>query len=274
MLVVPYDHAWPNLFELETKCIREALGQLCTAIHHIGSTSVPGLCAKPILDIVAVIEPQADVIQKLEQLGYIYRGELNIPGRLYFSKKSEPHIHLHVYETGHPEIELNLTFRNYLRDHSDAAIEYANLKQKLANQENAFIKNGPFTNYTQGKADFIAKILDDAGFQMLRILHCAHASEWEKAKYFRQKYVFDKALQNDPATCAFNHPGHYHILLYQGAHPIGYAHIQHCLQNNSAVIHVAVVDESAYNQDVDQQFLILLKKWLKSQGIQEIHHPK
>ncbi len=99
--VVPYDPDWPEVFEATSKLIFQALGQNCVAIHHVGSTAVPGLITKAKIDIIAVVKDTALVAQALEPLGYQYKGEYNIPFRLFFAKRGgSPEINLHVFEEG------------------------------------------------------------------------------------------------------------------------------------------------------------------------------
>src|SRR5437016_5484230 len=86
IIVTPYNPDWPFIFEREALKIKEALGANCIAIHHVGSTSVPGLPAKPIIDMIAVIKNPEKAIQSLESLGFKYKGEYNIPMRLYFNR--------------------------------------------------------------------------------------------------------------------------------------------------------------------------------------------
>lgn len=112
--VLPYDPNWPMQFEFESAAIKKVLGNNCVVIHHIGSTSVPGLTAKPKIDIIVVVRDPISVIEKLETIGIQYRGEFNIPLHYGFSKRGTVDLNLHVYQEGHPEIELNLLFRDYL----------------------------------------------------------------------------------------------------------------------------------------------------------------
>jgi GrpB-like predicted nucleotidyltransferase (UPF0157 family) len=112
--VVPYDPKWPHIYEKEAALIRQALGGNCLAIHHIGSTSVPGLSAKPKIDVIAVVQDPLLARDQLEKIGIQYRGEYNIPLHYGFSKRGDIDLNLHVYEEAHPEIELNLCFRDYL----------------------------------------------------------------------------------------------------------------------------------------------------------------
>ena len=130
IIVTSYNPDWPRMFEAEAVKIREALGDNCVAVHHVGSTSVPGLSAKPVIDMIGVIKDPEKAIQPLETLGFKYKGEYNIPMRFYFNRSEGVDTNLHVYEEGHPEIELNLLFRDYLRDHPEVREEYASSERE------------------------------------------------------------------------------------------------------------------------------------------------
>jgi GrpB-like predicted nucleotidyltransferase (UPF0157 family) len=108
--VVPYDPCWPDIFEKEAAFIRQALGDNCWVIHHIGSTSVLGLAAKPKIDMIAVVHDPFLARDQLESIGIQYRGEYNIPLYYVFSKRGKIDLNVHVCEESHPEIELNLCF--------------------------------------------------------------------------------------------------------------------------------------------------------------------
>jgi GrpB-like predicted nucleotidyltransferase (UPF0157 family) len=160
--VVPYDPQWPEIYQAEVESLTPAIGTQVIAFHHIGSTSVPGLSAKPTIDILAEVHSLAalDSCNKaMLELGYVPRGENGIEGRRYFSKLAgEVHLfHLHAFQTGHIGIANHLVFRDYLRAHPTVAEEYAGLKRQLA---------GKFTfdtvAYTEGKADFITEVLQKA----------------------------------------------------------------------------------------------------------------
>lgn len=104
--------------------------------------------------------------------GYYYKGEYNIPLRLYFNKKEGQAVNLHIYEGNHPEIELNVSFRDYLRHSPTARIEYALLKEELLKLPSSFQKNNPLlTGYNLGKDEFIRKVLQKTGFNRIRIMH-------------------------------------------------------------------------------------------------------
>ena len=140
IVVVEYAYEWPEPFAAEARRLGDALSSVLIAIHHIGSTSVPGLAAKPVIDILAVIRSLNELDacnDAMIALGYEPKGELGIVGRRFFSKGSDDcrtH-HVHAYELGHLEIGAHLDFRDYLRAHPDHARRYAKLKAKLAERQ-------------------------------------------------------------------------------------------------------------------------------------------
>ena len=153
--LVPHNPEWSQLAEEEAKRILEQLSISVIGIYHIGSTSVPGIKAKPILDFVIEVEDLDEFIQSaeaLEELGYISKGEYGIPGRQFFTKDTdgERSHHLHVFQQGHPDIERHLVFRDFLRANLEAAREYEKIKEKLAKRFPQ--KSG---SYTEAKSDFI-----------------------------------------------------------------------------------------------------------------------
>jgi GrpB-like predicted nucleotidyltransferase (UPF0157 family) len=155
--VVDYDE-WNANFALIKNELNEILDRLAIAIEHVGSTSVPGLPAKPIIDVDIVIRSAAEfpeIRHRLERFGYIHRGPLGIAGREAFRCVIDlPKHHLYVCEQSSTPLLESLRFRDHLRIHSDAAATYASLKKELA---------GRFTTdrdaYTAAKADFIRTIL-------------------------------------------------------------------------------------------------------------------
>lgn len=270
--VVPYNPLWPKLFAEEATSIQKALGSLCIAIHHVGSTAVPGLPAKPKIDIIAEIEGSPEeAIQKLEAAGFSYRGEYNIPFHYGFNKREGTKVNLHVYEKDHPEVELNLTFRDYLKIHPETREEYGALKLKLLEDKSSFEKNNSmFTGYNLRKDALIRKILKKTGFNRLRFLRCTHIQEWDKAKQLRQHYFFDKASITDPYQWTFTHPDHVHFVLCKGTDVIGYAHIQ-LWPESRAALRIIVVEEAYQHQGLGKQFLEWIEKWLRLKGYRSLH---
>ena len=139
VIVTAYDPQWPVNFEAIRREVAEALGPLALRIEHVGSTSVPGLSAKPIIDLDVVISGYpvfSEVVEKLAQLGYIHEGDLGIPQREAFCYEGKEHLqkhHLYVCPENSPELHRHITFRDYLRSHPDAAAQYAASKENAAN---------------------------------------------------------------------------------------------------------------------------------------------
>ena len=135
---MPYDPAWPGWFRETAARLRAALGGTALRIDHIGSTAVPGLAAKPVLDVqlsVAGFEPLAAFRDPLEGLGYVFRAENPERTKRYFREApGTRRTHLHVRQRGHWSEQLALLFRDYLRAHAGAAADYAALKTELASQ--------------------------------------------------------------------------------------------------------------------------------------------
>jgi GrpB-like predicted nucleotidyltransferase (UPF0157 family) len=134
--IVAYDPAWPARFAELGRELRAGLGAVALRIDHVGSTAVPGLAAKPIIDIqisVAAFEPLAAYRQPLERLGYVYRADNPERTKRYFREPpGRPRTHLHVRRAGSFSEQWALLFRDYLRTHPEAAAEYAAVKRHLA----------------------------------------------------------------------------------------------------------------------------------------------
>jgi GrpB-like predicted nucleotidyltransferase (UPF0157 family) len=166
--VVDYDPQWIAAFEMETAMLARIFGQRIADIQHIGSTAVPGLAAKPIIDILIVLDHTDDIDSfnpSMEALGYRVRGECldapvpGTPGRFYFSKDTNgvrSH-HVHICARGHGDILDKIAFRDYLRAHEGVALAYVDLKQRLA-ADHHFDNIG----YMRGKDDFVKSVLLDA----------------------------------------------------------------------------------------------------------------
>jgi len=156
--VVPYDPDWPRLFTAEARRLETALAPLPIVLEHTGSTSVPGLAAKPVLDILAGIGDDAAIepyIAALVEAGYVHRGEQDVPGREFFRRGDPRAYHIHLTRIGGRFWHEHLDFRNYLRAHPDVRDEYARLKLALAAQYPT-----DRARYIEEKAPFIRAVLD------------------------------------------------------------------------------------------------------------------
>jgi GrpB-like predicted nucleotidyltransferase (UPF0157 family) len=157
--VLPHNPQWRDAFESEAAQIAAALGEIVVAIHHIGSTAIPNIYAKPVIDLLVEVRDIAEADGRnsaMRSLGYEVKGEFGIPGRRYFRKDNREGIRthqVHAFEAGSAEVVRHLSFRDYMIAHPEDAQEYSELKQKLARQhpEN-------MDGYMDGKDDFIKDI--------------------------------------------------------------------------------------------------------------------
>ncbi len=138
VVVVPHNAEWHGAFQAEARALRSMLGEWVIRIHHIGSTAIPGIYAKPVIDLlleVAEVETLDEHAAAMESLGYEAMGEYGIPGRRYFRKDSEDGVRthqVHAFQAGSSEVKRHLAFRDYLTAHPAVAAEYSALKRKLA----------------------------------------------------------------------------------------------------------------------------------------------
>jgi GrpB-like predicted nucleotidyltransferase (UPF0157 family) len=156
--IVDYDPAWPVLFAELGQTLRAALGAVALRIDHIGSTAVPGLAAKPVIDVqisVAAFEPIEAFRDPLEQLGYVYRSDNLERTKRYFREASgRRRTHLHVRRAGSFSQQIPLLVRDYLRCHAPVAAEFATAKRHLAGQ---FPFDG--AGYTDAKGPYVWEII-------------------------------------------------------------------------------------------------------------------
>ena len=158
VVVLPYDEKWKQDFTSIKSELLQSLGDIAISVEHVGSTSVEGLAAKPIIDIDVVVKKEQinDAILALANIGYIHEGDLGIPGReafKYFGKEHLQRHHLYVCADDSLELKRHLAFRDYLRTHPDAVDEYSKIKIKAAN-----LYPDDIDKYMEYKAPVIEKI--------------------------------------------------------------------------------------------------------------------
>jgi len=165
--IVPYDSGWPARFEAEAICIRNAMGGLALRIEHVGSTSVPGLAAKPVIDIqisVASLETLGAYAQPLAHLGYSHVPFGAVDSVYPFFKRPDawPSTHhIHLCGIGSEEERRHLAFRDYLRSHPAVAAEYVEIKRSLAAaHDGATLESRE--RYSLSKTPFISSVLEQA----------------------------------------------------------------------------------------------------------------
>ena len=164
--IAPYDPRWVRDFEVERDRIASALGPLARRIDHNGSTAVPGLAAKPIIDIqvsVAPLDPIDPYIRALVTLGYVHVPHADDAVCPYLHRPAEwPHTHhVHVVEAGGAEERRTLAFRDFLREHADVRREYELVKRRLAAGHSA-ADAASREAYAEAKSEFVERIVQTA----------------------------------------------------------------------------------------------------------------
>ena len=159
LVIEPHRESWKGHFEQEAARIRRALGPALIALHHIGSTAIPGLHAKPIIDLMAEaasLEALDAHCSDLERLGYEAMGEFGMQGRRYFRKDSGAGVRthqVHAFAAGSLHLARHLAFRDYLLTHREIAREYGALKLRLAES-----CRGDVEAYISGKDVFVKRV--------------------------------------------------------------------------------------------------------------------
>ena len=160
VVLVDYDPEWPRLFEREAERIRAALGERALQIEHTGSTSIPGLAAKPIIDIVLAVADSADeeaYVPPLEAAGYVLRVREPDWFEHRLLKGADPAANVHVFSTGCVEIERMLLFRDRLRANDAERELYEEAKRELARREWKFVQH-----YADAKSEVVEAIIERA----------------------------------------------------------------------------------------------------------------
>jgi GrpB-like predicted nucleotidyltransferase (UPF0157 family) len=153
-----HNPTWEQAYHIEAAQLFHIFAPRLRCIHHIGSTAIEGIKAKPVIDLLVEVDDirAVDAYQiSMQGFGYLSKGEYGIPGRRFFIKGDDEHRthHIHVFQAGHPEIARHLEFRDYLQAHPDDAQAYGNLKEELASKFPHDV--GAYTN---GKTAFIKDI--------------------------------------------------------------------------------------------------------------------
>lgn len=205
--LVFHDDNWKNLYDAEVELIKKNQGENFVEIHHIGSTAIEKIYAKPSIDIALIVK-DLEKSKTLESKGYEYKGCLNIPFRYFFGKRSENlNVNLHVMEPGNPELEGFLIFRDYMNSHPEDRKKYSDLKLKMKELLSSPRNQHYLNEYTLGKNEFITSILRKAGFKGFCMRLVSHYLE----KDYEQK-TFKDFKEDD-----------IRVIFYEGPEIIGYA---------------------------------------------------
>lgn len=188
--IVPYNPEWAVFFEQEAQKIKTCMRAVCRDVIHVGSTSVEGLSAKPIIDIILVTNSLQQARKLLtEKLGYRYKGEYNLPPRDLYGKRGKWEIYLHVHLAWNEEIQLNVAFRDYLRSHVDAKKVYEAVKIQAGQVQGATEKTSTgITQYNLLKNDQIVSILNAARFDGLCVRFATQSAEHQAFDLYKKQF--------------------------------------------------------------------------------------
>jgi GrpB-like predicted nucleotidyltransferase (UPF0157 family) len=163
VIVLPYNEKWKEEFEKIKNELEQVIGNDIILIEHVGSTSVEGLAAKPIIDIDIVIDFEmfGQVKNKLDTIGYEHEGDLGITGREAFKYENKEHLmkhHLYVCDKNNEELKKHIVFRDWLREHSDDRDMYSKIKVEMAKKY-----PNDIDSYIEGKTPCVIKIYKKCG---------------------------------------------------------------------------------------------------------------
>jgi len=264
--IIPYDTNWPVLFAQEAETLYAIFGDLVVDIHHIGSTAIPGMQAKPVIDMLPVVKDITQVenyTQQMKAAGCMPKGEYGIPFRCYFQKENagiRTH-NIHIYESGNPEIARHIAFRDYMRSHSEEAQAYGALKQQLA-----AIFPDDMMAYCNGKDDFICDIDHKAGCSDVRIMQACTKREWEHYHRIVKEAIFDRTnIAYDPNHPTLCDPHYTHFVLLKGMIIIGVVVIEF-LGKSDAILRIIAIDADYRNQSLGTGAIPIIECWLQHQG--------
>lgn len=247
--IVPYNPNWPKYFENIAKDLKNILGNNCIAVHHVGSTSVAELCAKPVIDVFCVVEDLKSTITDLEKQGYQYKGEYNLPLRLFFNKKTPYDINLHVATKNSGELKWQLTFRDYLINNPTARELYSNVKLDLVknNPDGFDISKNSLPEYTILKGEIITKIAKMAKFNEYRFIIPSNLEEIKSCIN----------LLELPKNTDLNHDNEIYFCLYKGLICVGATFLIIDTQNKTAKIKLF----KSTNDTAKSNFEKLIRDW-------------
>ena len=254
-----YNSQWSVFFENESRKIKSVMGENAVEIYHVGSTSVPYLAAKPIIDMILVTRDLNSARELLtsKELRYRYKGEYNLPLRDLYGKKGDFEMYLHVHHVNNPEIELNLLFRDYLRNNEEAKKQYEAVKITASKDQNASEKvETGITKYNLLKNDLIVSILEETGFEGVCprfVTQHAESEFFDKTKdeFFKDLGVEKMSLPSEQNVKK--------LVLYRGVDIVGSAEIMNISPDRFAVNFARTND----NGTLLKEFLSRIENWVK-----------
>lgn len=258
--VVSYDPSWSSSYKKESKRIKKILGDNCLEVHHIGSTAVPDLSSKPIIDILVVTSDLLKVDnsnQSFAELGYTILGESGMLFRRFFKKEdNKQSYNIHLYEKGDDEIKRYIKFRDWMKNHPEDRKRYENLKLLLA-------KKYPddLYSYCEGKEVFVREIDEKDGYRGTRIVHPLLKREWSAFEKLKKQFLELNSLEGSALDSE-----QLHFVLYHNVEIVGAASLE--VLEKKAELTLFVIDKACRSQGLGSQFLKSCERWLTHQKIE------
>ena len=257
IILEKYNPQWPIFFEKESKKIKSVMGRDVIEIYHVGSTSVPKLSAKPIIDMILVTQDLESARKFLtsEAVGYRYKGEYNLPLRDLYGKKDVFDIYLHVHLVDNPEIDLNLSFRDYLRNNEKDREKYKLVKIAASKNQNSTDKTETgITKYNLLKNDFIISVLRKSGFGGICARFVTQDAEVAffnqvKSNFFKKFIVGNSLFEQNTKK----------IVLYKGVDLVGAAELIQ-IDSNKILINFAWTDG---NRELLKKLISTIENWAR-----------
>ncbi len=265
VIVEPYNLTWVKQFEALSIQVKDILQEELLIIHHVGSTSIPGLDAKPIIDVIPVVKDITSVNsfkEELKKLGFEGKGEYGMLGRRYFTRRNSPFFcNMHIYEENAAEIDRMLLFKKFLINHPGSKEEYASLKRMLA------IKYpNDIYNYCLKKTEFVEKIDAQSGYHGFRMMQVLSDEEQQVYYQILQSEIYDLLGMKVPKVFFDIHAkDKCHIVLRKDVGIIGVAEIEF-ISATSSVLRSFAIKKEYQNEGNGGVFLKMLEKWVMQKG--------
>lgn len=228
---------WHVAYEKEVRLLKNVLDENFIEIHHIGSTSIFDIYAKPNVDIALIVNNLGDA-KVLTEYGYQMKGEFNIPFHHFYSKKDVVNIKIHVMLFGNHELDNFINFRDYLNNNKAKRNQYSDMKFQMQNFIKQKDNNEMFNKYTLAKNDMIVQFIRESGFDKVCMRFVAHYSEQQYEKTICNK---NNLLINDNDI---------RVVLYKGANIIGYA-----VADNSKIHFIDATEKASEFEDYFEKYL-------------------
>jgi GrpB-like predicted nucleotidyltransferase (UPF0157 family)/ribosomal protein S18 acetylase RimI-like enzyme len=270
--VVPYNIQWKSNFNKEAALIKDMMKELIVDIHHIGSTAIAGIKAKPIIDMIPEVIDISMVDkfnEQMKNIGYTPYGEYGLVGRRFFVKFDQANVRLvnaHFYQTNNPEIEQHLLFLKHMNSNQVDALKYSELKEELTKK---------FPNdidaYCNGKDLFVKNIINKCGFGGLYLRQAFTDNEWHHYHRIVKSEIFNRnsTMEYDPNHPSIKNSNNKLYVFYKGVEIIGTLMIEHHTVD-IAIIRIIAIDRRLQKQGYGKELIKHAENVIKTSSYKKI----